>query len=240
MSDAANARDTLGVRVCGPTKAIRLLSVDTAQTDEWLRTARTVAIAGSCPRSHAEIRSAVRAYALFASKMQRVALPPSLDMLLAWSCFFRCSGTFKNYVSSLRTACQLAGISTDETHGLVLRKAINAIDKRRGYIARKPLFIRADLIRRILQSTGPQPTARAKCFAMALLTTYVFLLRMPSECLPIRVAGPRSECGAHQAVLRRRKNKDAGSVLQRRCWCRKCCATCPVHILGPFFPSLRP
>ena len=61
--------------------------------------------------------------------------------------------------------------------------------------------------------------------AYLFLLTYVFLLRLPSEALPV-VAGQ----GVEQACLfregqtvvlelKRRKNKPAGSRLVRTCWC---------------------
>ena len=83
--------------------------------------------------------------------------------------------------------------------------------------------------------------------AMAFLTSYVFLLRMPSGCLPLKV-GPVVGAGTNQSVvvctaqsitlhLSRRKNKDGGSVLKRTCWCNSCAELCPVHVLGPYFAS---
>ena len=246
---------SLNVAVCGPAKAIRLLDMKKGECEQWLENARVAAIAGSCPRSNAEMRSAVRAYQAFASKVNKIALPPTVDLLLAWSSLFRCSRTFNNYVSSLRGACQIAGVSTNGMHGHLLKKASQAIDKRRGYIARPPMFIGIDILRRIMTMMGDSPTYRTRCAAMGFLTAYVFMLRMPSECLPIRVsAGDRNE-RLHQAVisvgrneltlrLRRRKNKEGGSLLIRKCWCNNCRLTCPVHVLGPFLlecgPGARP
>ena len=40
-------------------------------------------------------------------------LPPSFSGLMAWSRMFSCSGTFGNYTSKLKLACELAGVSTD-------------------------------------------------------------------------------------------------------------------------------
>lgn len=235
----------LGLTVCGPAKAAKRLTLSLDDCDEWLAKSRVAAIAGSCPRSHAEIRSSVRAYAAFALRIGKPALPPSVDILLSWSCLFRCSGTFKNYLCNVRTACQVACIPTDEMSNALISKAIRAIDKRRGYIARKPMFIGFDVLQQMVSAIGPRPTARVEAIAMAFLTTYVFLLRMPSECLPIMVA---DGCTGAQAImtvhddclvlqLRRRKNKDGGSVLKRGCWCNKCRLTCPVHVLGKYFRS---
>ena len=81
----------------GPAQAARCLSIEDEDSELWLLKARNAAIAGSCPRSHAELRPGVRAYCAFANKVNMLALSPTIDMLLAWSSLFRCSGTFKNY-----------------------------------------------------------------------------------------------------------------------------------------------
>jgi hypothetical protein len=245
LSFAPSTRAQLGVAVCGPAKATRLLQMPGDEIEDWLAEARSAAILGSCPRSKAELKSSLRAYAAFALKVRQPALPPTTDLLLSWSCLFRCSGTFTNYLSHLRTACQLAGISTEALHSRLLTKACRAIDKRRGYTPRQPMFIGFELVRRMVEQAASCPRPGARALAMAFLTAYIFLLRMPSECLPIRIASQSTSDEHQQAVLsvsqesvtlrlKRRKNKEGGSLLTRRCWCSKCEATCPVHVLGKF------
>ena len=46
--------------------------------------------------------------------------------------------------------------------------------------------------------------------------------------------------GSLSLRLKRRKNKIGGSVLTRKCWCKVCSLTCPVHVLGPFFRMCEP
>ena len=84
--------------------------------------------------------------------------------------------------------------------------------------------------------------------AMLFLITYVFLLRLPSEALPIevgRVPGKHQQAvlemddGKLVLTLLRRKNRPAGSRLERTCWCRESCRTCPVHVLGPAVRDIR-
>ena len=127
-----------------------------------------------------------------------------------------------------------------------LKKAVNAIDKRRGYIPRKPMFIQFELVRKLVHNASASPDQAVKALAMAFLMSYIFLLRLPSECLPVRTqASPASdslnkavvEVYSDRIVLRlsRRKNKEGGSVLIRKCWCAACKTTCPVHALGKFF-----
>ena len=89
-----------------------------------------------------------------------------------------------------------------------------------------------------------------KTAAMIFLAAYVFLLRMPSECLPITVCGEgfdddrlQSRIHAHEGelvlVLKSRKNKPGGSVLKRTCLCAQCPRACPIHVLAAYFSALR-
>ena len=213
---------------------------------KWLHSVRTAAISGSCPRSHKEVQSAANAYTVFAYKVMRFELPPTVDLLLAWSNMFRCRKTYKNYVCMMRTSMQLMGFETSGMHSPLLAKACRAIDKRGGYHSRGTMFIGCKLVARLLHHAAVSKAVHAKALAMAFLTSYVFLLRLPSECLPISVAGSCSDDVPKKAVidvqpncivltLVRRKNKDWGSVLKRKCWCEACALTCPVHVLGKYF-----
>ena len=79
-------------------------------------------------------------------------------------------------------------------------------------------------------------------FAVLYLLAYTFLLRVPSEALPVSIgtAGGSAEAPAvlykdGQALvleLQRRKNRPLGSTLRRRCWCETSPRTCPFHVLG--------
>ena len=81
--------------------------------------------------------------------------------------------------------------------------------------------------------------------AMSYLTAYCFLLRVPSEGLPLITGGrPLEPLDQHQhsaiamvgddliLSLKRRKNMPNGAVLRRRCTCDKSKLLCPVHVLG--------
>ena len=85
--------------------------------------------------------------------------------------------------------------------------------------------------------------------AMLFVTTYVFMLRLQSEALPIS----KNKTAAHhlgqeavvtlegeEVVLRleRRKNWQNGSVIRRKCWCDSCSQTCPIHVVWKFFSDL--
>jgi len=90
--------------------------------------------------------------------------------------------------------------------------------------------------------------------AMCFLACYIFMLRMPSECLPIVLATGTNIDDKAQAVLSveqdciklrllRRKNREHESVVKRTCWCDNNPAhacTCPVHVLGAYLAGVVP
>ena len=106
------------------------------------------------------------------------------------------------------------------------------------------MFLQLEIVRRIV---GEQ-----KCeerFGLLFLLAYTFLLRLPSEALPTVCSSTGKADSDSQTVLylngevlclrlKSRKNKLGGSLLERRCWCKSCTKTCPVHVLWPKLLSL--
>ena len=129
----------------------------------------------------------------------------------------------------------------------LLQRAKRAIDKKGKFIARSPMFLRLEVVKELLTlADGIEPW---RPLAMLFLTSYVFLLRVPSEGLPITADNNGSCVGKallsveEDAVVLRltsRKNRPQGSTLRRSCWCRECRETCPVHVLGAWYKSLPP
>ena len=82
-------------------------------------------------------------------------------------------------------------------------------------------------------------------FGMLCLFAYAFLLRVPSEALPVTAGGSGHSvlvrCGDMLILtLTRRNNKPEGSMMERGCWCKECKETCPLHVLGPFLAKFPP
>ena len=102
------------------------------------------------------------------------------------------------------------------------------------------IAVRRDLLERLLLlAPGKYDGMR---LSMLFLVAYIFLLRVPSEALPL-TAHEGSSClflegGQVVLLLKRRKNKPSGSRLTRACWCCRSPSTCPVHVLWPFVASL--
>jgi len=251
----ASAGHTSEVSDLGPRQALkraRLEELSEVDRGLWLESARVAAILGSIPRSKASFVSGLRSYTTFARMfgcMRGRELPPTVKVLLAWSELFQSAGTFGNYIGHVRLGCQLLEVSCEALTDPLVGRAKASIAKRRAFTPRKPLFLGQSRVRDIL-ALGRLETSSQLLFhaSMLFLTAYVFLLRLPSEALPIVRVGVGVSPDGKQAsvscdgdslvlVLDRRKNRLHGSTLVRKCWCTQCSLTCPVHVLGPYFES---
>jgi len=172
-------------------------------------------------------------------------LPPSIDGLLQWSRLFRHPGTFGNYVTYVKLACELEGEPVDVFIHPSLKRAKVAIAKRRLYAPRVPTWISMVTLQRLLAMARARPNLKE--LLMLFLASYVFLLRLPSEGLPLaahsaptaRKVPVLSVTGSSVKVwFPFRKNRIWPTTQERRCWCRQCALTCPVHMLGVYFRSL--
>ena len=167
--------------------------------------------------------------------------------VLTFVCSCRClvlvvPGTFSNYVCYVKLGCELAKADCSVFESTALRRATNAVRKRRASRQREPKLIQQHLLARLLGAE--RRDGGDDIFAMALLCAYVFLLRVPSECLPIIFAGGDSSQASLTLVndclrlrLKTRKNRPQGSTLTRYCWCNQHMATCPVHVLGQWIQT---
>ena len=246
-----------GVGGFGPRHAVKQVQNALAEGQsnlEWAEKARVMALLGSCPKSHKSFISGFRCWCSFAANvlgLRGAELPPTLEGVLAWSVLFRCSGTFQNYVGHLRLGCQLARVSTAALHDRAISRAASAIAKRGNFVPRPKQFVKLSLLRRMLKAVDKGGCSWTKADAMLFLTAYVFLLRVPSECLPItkiegppqagRILGQSTLWVEEQRIVLRlkcRKNKPRGSELWRACWCASCKETCPIHVLGEYFKAL--
>ena len=249
--DFAATFDTHDTRGNGPTAACKRLKTELADAADhalWVENARLHAILGACPHSHKSVASGLRCWIAFAQQVLRKTgkeFPPVEEDLLAWSALFRSGGTFANYVNYVRVGCDLLGVSSEATRAPAVRRARISIDKRRHFILRERMFMQEDLLVKLMDAAICDGQ---RTFALALLTTYIFLLRMPSECLPIVVDRTGTVTGSAVFArtgdsitlrLERRKNKPGGSRITRTCWCRSCARTCPIHVLGNFIDQLE-
>ena len=160
----------------------------------------------------------------------------------------RCKETYSNYLTHVRVATLLVKGSDKVFAATALKRAKDAIKKRGDYTKRPKMFLRSPVVQDIIVHLLAKPEWRPT--ALWALAAYIFLLRVPSECLPMVTPDVGDVCvhgksQSHQSMiwadesqvvlcLRRRKNMPEGAKLTRRCWCSSCPLTCPVHILGAY------
>ena len=246
----AKSQVSVGNARAGPMRAIDTVACSIVSESErlrWIEDARVEAIIGSCRLSVKSVVSGIRCFFAFADRVLKKVgpkLPPKVDELLAWSATFRCDRTYRNYVNYLRVGCLLESVSVEVFLDPAIARAKRAIAKKRAFVPRKRLFIRHEHICSMLEACYLEEGV-AERFAMLYLTAYIFLLRVPSEGLPI-TRGINGVTGDGQAVvfrdgdtvclkLRSRKNRPCGSVLKRGCWCTShTTLLCPVHTLWPY------
>ena len=215
---------------------------------EWVERARVAAIVGSCPKSHPSVISGLRFWSFFAIRVLNQRgdlLPPSLEGLLAWSRLFRNKRTFSNYLSYVKLGCEIRNVPVDVFAHSSLKRAKMAILKRRLVAPRVPTWIGHQLLLQMVHLGIGR--SELQDLLMVFVAAYAFLLRVPSECLPMAAhcapAGaevPVFSLRGDEAVLYFpfRKNRLFPTEVVRSCWCCKSRLTCPVHALGKFMNRL--
>ena len=156
-----------------------------AKRAKWRDEARVAAVLGSCPRSTESHSSGVRHWLRYikivygADEQERRSFPPQLHDVLGWSNTFQCVGTFANYLSYVRTACYALGCAAPPVGDTAIRRGMIAIAKRELFTSRGKMFIDRTMVSNMVKSVqrGWEDTAGAALW----LTSYLFLLRVPSE-----------------------------------------------------------
>ena len=257
LADAPSS--ILNVKGIQPRDAIRNLKSafmeDPSLRQKWKDQSTAAAVMGNCPKTRKEFRAGITAYCEFALVFHGNAdkgWPPQPSDLIAWSHTFQCLGTFCNYDGHVRTACLALGLPEVSAFHPPLKRAKGAVAKRMVQsFTRKPrVFMDKSCVynMQLAVSKGWEEETFAKLY----LAAYTFMLRVPSEALPMQRGGPGIDGQSvvyleneNTIVLRlaSRKNRPAGDVQKRKCSCRLggTRSMCPVHALWhDFFEKLEP
>jgi len=229
--------------VSGPKAEIRALEFKSDNdASTWLENRRIDAIIGASPSARDGILTAVRCSTAFVVtvRSKEPAFPPKVEMLQAWSAVFRYHRTFGNYVSLLKTACHILQVGTDGFDMCLISRARLGIQKRGGWQPKARMFIRGDTLLALSQSfMSVEPP-----MMMLFIVSYFFLLRVPSEAIPMVVDSNVRETDQRKSVLvvsdkqvtlhlKFRKNIRSPTTLTRNCCCNgKLMRLCPVHVVG--------
>ena len=203
------------------------------------------------------VSTALKVWGEFCDLNRIPHFPVDRCRVMEWSAYFNDSNTFSVYLSHLKTACILKGVSVDwDTPHLraVARGLKRAGDHNRAVKS----AISQDMLEGIIKVFGLEAE-----FSLFATIAWIFLLRAPSECLPLfraeawenleegvlpdherqAIIGLRD--GVVKISLRKRKNRPNGSVIFRACSCGDHVVhtaedvqhvprtLCPVHVLWP-------
>ena len=216
---------------------------DPKERAEWWRQAEISAILGSCPKSQAGVVSGAKSWEAFAAvhgNGGKGPWPPTVAALVAWSLTFRCAGTYQNYLGFVRTVCLAKGLEMPEDKQQLVKRAGRALAKRNMFIQRKKMHIQKSMLRNMLLAVDLG--AETRSFAMLWLTAYIFLLRLPSEALPMEKGDGYASVDTKSVLhlkdentvcltLASRKNRQQCTIIERTCTCEKLPTLCPVHTL---------
>ena len=119
----------------------------------------------------------------------KYVLPPMLDDLLAWSIMFRSDGTLSNYLGHVKTACLLYNVAVTVFDNVALKRAKESVRKRQNFEQRPKLWLQRERVQDILEMCDA--CEHYASYAHLFLLSYAFLLRVPSEAIPV-IAGKGS------------------------------------------------
>ena len=231
----------------GPMKAIKMATpcVGKRSRELLLEGARVLTVIESAKKSLPSRLSGVKCWRIFSEEWLGVpanrSLPPNISGLLLWSRFFRCPGTFSNYCSYVQWACDLEGVDAPDLKSPLLRRARQAVKGK--WVPRQKTWITKEILEDMMMQVRNE---KDEAWLMLFLASYIFLLRLPSEALPMRTCdGTREDLKrghtkselsmkGNTIVLRlqSRKNEPVPTLLSRGCWCATAPLICPVHVLG--------
>ena len=99
-------------------------------------------------------------------------------------CYSGAPFTYSNYLGYVRLGCILVGAADVSSNSPLLRRAKTAIIKKGHFTSREKRFIQLAILDDLMSKAEERFSASV---AMLYLLAYVFMLRVPSEALPLVV-----------------------------------------------------
>ena len=202
----------------------------------------------SCELSLKSVASGIRCWGTFCELTGREHFPPTEEGVLAWSAYFSGGRTFQMYLPHLEKACVLVGHDLSWKTKAVVQAARGLAKAGDRIHEPKPAVSRALFSRMI--SRCPLDDAMIQ----AIWISWLFLLRVPSECLPLvrqkpfermdpdsvlqspAVIGLEKDCLVIK--LHRRKHMAGGARMVRGCICdRYPPGSLEIHVPQLFCPT---
>ena len=207
-------------------------------------------------KSSKPMASALRAWGGFCDLTHTPHFPVRPERVVQFAAICRDAGTFRCYLSHVKSICEFMGMCTAWAEDPLVRRAKQGLKKLALVYKPPPLAIGAGLLIRLASADQPWVGHRA-CVVLA----WVFMLRASSEAIDLVRAADGvdvRDCSAPLAggvkgliglvngelVIRlaSRKNSISGEVLRRGCVCARPsrvsvhvpAVVCPVHVIWPW------
>ena len=234
----------------GPAAKINALKQATPDSQQLLRFLSAGAQSNILEQVRAtlpSVASGVSCYLSFCALLGIAPFPPSADVVARWSAIFAPGKTYSLYLSHLSKACQLMEIDsswrTDTVRGIAKGLANKPSLKARFHNSLTPA-----ILDRLMKKESWDSEFARLCFV-----SFLFMLRLPSEALPLTralpnelllsdeapsakaVIGLREFMGENRLILKlaKRKNQRSLYTAMRPCFCTPNCLVpaqnCPIH-----------
>ena len=184
----------------------------------------------SIQKSSSTYASGLRAWGVFCDLMRIPSHFPAREQdVERFSGVFRNPATYSLYLKHLRFAHRLLRLPTG-WHTDAVKQLERGAAKCRPEPVRRPAILAPEARRVIKAAMARNDVEMAAMYAIARL----YMLRVPSECIPLQVAGGHSEIHTQEKaasiILFRRKNFQTPTVVHRHCVCetegRTLCGVC--------------
>ena len=230
-------------------RALTRVTADSSALSRFLDVSAQLNVLQLVRSSLPSVAAGVQNYINFCTLLQTPPFPPTATGILRWSAIFSAGRAFGMYVRHVEKACILLGLGVDWRSAAV-QAAINGLAHAPRVRSRfSNILTFADLNRFITHETLQSD------FGKLGFMSFLFLLRLQSEALPMRRAYPSDPLlpnappsgksvigllsirGEERLVLKlsSRKCTAEASVLMRPCFCASGGlfprSLCPVHIL---------
>ena len=227
--------------------ALQNVAPDSQQLLRFLSAGAQANILEQVRLSLPSVASGVGCYLSFCSLLAIAPFPPTSDTVARWSTVFSAGKTFSIYLGHLSKACQLMNIDCSWRNDTIVAIAKGLKNKP---MARDKFENSLDpkILDRIVRAE-----TWASEFARICFVTFLFMLRLPSESLPLRralptdrllskeplsspaIIGLREFNGDQRLIIKlaRRKNARHGFSATRPCFCGDNFLlpkhNCPIH-----------
>ena len=216
-----------------PRQKCSLLAKATTQKEELLDEQGQRRKLDSISKSWPAYCSGIKCYAAFCDAMGYCPhFPASVRVIIRFSAMFCNADSLQQYIKHVRWAHRFLGIDDSVCSSPEIQQVINGLKKSMAAPLPKPALTSKQVLKMVKESMREGDIEMAGILAIARH----FMLRMPSEAVPLEWDGGHSKITVEDTrcsiTLTTRKNRRAPSTMTRHCSCEETGRLlCSVHWL---------